>query len=25
MRNRVRSPDDPDTICGVVWQQGQCS
>jgi spore germination cell wall hydrolase CwlJ-like protein len=25
MRNRGRSPDDPDTIWGVVWQQGQCS
>jgi len=25
MLNRVRSPDYPDTICGVVWQKGQCS
>jgi spore germination cell wall hydrolase CwlJ-like protein len=23
--NRVRSPDYPDTICGVVWQAGQFS
>jgi len=23
--NRVRSPDYPDTICGVVWQPGQFS
>jgi spore germination cell wall hydrolase CwlJ-like protein len=25
MLNRVRSPDYPDTIWGVVWQKGQCS
>jgi hypothetical protein len=25
MLNRVRSPDYPDTICGVVWQKGQGS
>jgi hypothetical protein len=23
--NRVRSPAYPDTVCGVVWQQGQFS
>jgi spore germination cell wall hydrolase CwlJ-like protein len=23
--NRVRSPAYPDTVCGVVWQKGQCS
>ena len=25
MLNWVRSPDDPDTIGGVVWQKGPCS